>query len=70
MIKARNLVAKCAEVSKIPHDGSVVYNVLLDHHGLMNVNNLICETLQSHRGSTHVHGRTYPQKELKQIKPR
>lgn len=45
MIKARDLVNRCAPVRKVPHDGSVVYNVLLDHHGVMNVNNLICETL-------------------------
>ena len=46
MIKARDLISKCAAVYKSLHDGSVLYNVLLDHHGLMNVNNLICETLQ------------------------
>ena len=45
MIKARDLVNRCAPVRKIPHDGSALYNVLLDHHGAMSVNNLICETL-------------------------
>jgi len=65
MLKARNLVSKCAPVRKVPHDGTALYNVLLNHHGVMNVNNLICETLHPQRTSTYAHGRTQSQKELK-----
>ena len=65
MIKARDLVNRCAPVRKVPHDGTALYNVLLDHHGVMNVNNLICETLHPQRTSAHAHGRTQQQKELK-----
>ena len=64
MIKARDLVNRCAPVRKVSHDGTALYNVLLDHHGVMNVNNMICETLHPHRTSAHAHGRTQPQKKL------
>jgi len=69
MIKARDLVSKCSNVCKIPHDGSVLYNILLGHHGLMNVNNLICETLHPKRNSIKMYSISDNQKELKRNAP-
>ena len=33
------------QVKKVKYSGETLYNVLLKEHGLMNVNNLLCETL-------------------------
>jgi hypothetical protein len=40
MVKAKNVTT-----SRIPYNGEILYNVLLEENGLMLVNNLICETL-------------------------
>ena len=40
MVKAKNVTT-----SRIPYNGEILYNVLLEENGLMMVNNLICETL-------------------------
>ena len=45
MVKARNLVEVCQGVTAIPYNGEILYNVLLKKHDKMQVNNLICETL-------------------------
>ena len=45
MTKARDLVNVCENVTKVPYNGEMLYNVLLDKHENMNVNNMICETL-------------------------
>jgi hypothetical protein len=45
MTKARDLVNKCDHVTRVPHDGAPLYNVLLPTHSRMVVNNLIAETL-------------------------
>lgn len=44
MMKARDLVGRVRGVVMEEHDGSVLYNVVLGHHGVMKINNLICET--------------------------
>jgi len=33
------------KICKIPYDGSVLYNILMDKHMIIEVNNLLCETL-------------------------
>ena len=33
------------KIYKIPYNGQILYNVLLEQNGTMNVNNLLCETL-------------------------
>ena len=43
MIKAKDLLGD--KVSKVKYNGEVLYNVLLEEHDKMVVNNLICETL-------------------------
>jgi hypothetical protein len=46
MLKADNFLRTHREtVSKVPYNGQVLYNVLLEEHDKMVVNNLICETL-------------------------
>jgi hypothetical protein len=44
MIKAKHLVDNC-NVTLVPYNGQVLYNVLLAEHEKMQVNNLIVETL-------------------------
>jgi surface protein len=45
MIKARDLIERCSGVSKIEYNGETLFNVLLEKHGKMVINNMICETL-------------------------
>jgi hypothetical protein len=46
MIKAKEFLKTHNEsVSKVPYKGTVLYNVLMEQHDKMVVNNLICETL-------------------------
>ena len=45
MIEAKHLVELVENVTFIPYKGEVLYNVLLDEHEKMQVNNLIVETL-------------------------
>jgi uncharacterized delta-60 repeat protein len=45
MIKAKNLVGKVEGVYNKKYNGEILYNVLLDKHDKMIVNNLIVETL-------------------------
>jgi uncharacterized protein YjbI with pentapeptide repeats len=44
MVKAKHLVDDC-NVTNVPYNGQVLYNVLLAEHEKMQVNNLIVETL-------------------------
>jgi hypothetical protein len=51
MIKAKDFVNRQWEgISFIPYRGEVLYNVLLEKHGKMMVNNLVCETLDPENG--------------------
>jgi hypothetical protein len=45
MMKARDIVKLCENVSFIPYNGETLYNVLLKKQDKMMINNLICETL-------------------------
>lgn len=45
MVEARNIVAVNKNVTKIPYDKSILYNILLDKHSVVHVNNMVCETL-------------------------
>ena len=45
MMKARDIVKLCENVSLVPYNGETLYNVLLKKQGMMMINNLICETL-------------------------
>jgi hypothetical protein len=45
MIEAKKFVGKFSLVFKVEYTGEVLYNVLMEDHYKMRVNNLICETL-------------------------
>jgi len=45
MIKAKDLVGLVDNVTRVPYHGEPLYNVLLETHAKMQVNNLIVETL-------------------------
>ena len=45
MIKARDIVDVCENVTFVPYNGETLFNVLLKKHDKMMINNLICETL-------------------------
>jgi hypothetical protein len=45
MIEAYKFIGKFKNVIKIKYNGEILYNVLMDKHSKMRVNNFICETL-------------------------
>jgi len=45
MIKAKDLVGLVDKVTRVPYNGEPLYNVLLETHDQMKVNNMIVETL-------------------------
>jgi len=45
MVKAKHLVDEARCVTLVPYNGEILYNVLLEEHEKMQVNNLIVETL-------------------------
>jgi len=45
LVPAYRFLDMSNKVKKVKYSGEVLYNVLLANHSLMNVNNLICETL-------------------------
>jgi hypothetical protein len=45
LVQAKHFVGKLNGVYTVLYDGKVLYNVLLEKHSLMNVNNMILETL-------------------------
>jgi hypothetical protein len=45
LVQAKHFVGKLNGVHTVPYDGKVVYNVLLQQHGVMSVNNMVVETL-------------------------
>lgn len=45
MTRADDLIGKFINVKKIKNTGEVLYNVLMEDHDQMVVNNLVCETL-------------------------
>ena len=55
MIKAKELVKVCKGVTKIPYTGETLYNVLMEKHDKMMINNLICETLHPENIMAKIH---------------
>ena len=45
MVPAYRFVDYSNQVKKVKYNGEILYNVLLSSYGMMEVNNLICETL-------------------------
>lgn len=59
MIKANDLLTLCKGISKIPYKGETLYNVLMDQHETMMINNLICETLHPENVMAKICGGKY-----------
>jgi len=59
MIKAKELVNLCKGVTKIPYTGEILYNVLMEQHDKMMINNLICETLHPENIMAKIHNGNY-----------
>jgi hypothetical protein len=55
MIKAVHFVDKFEKVNKIKYTGETLYNVLMENHDKMIVNNLICETLHPENIIAKIH---------------
>jgi uncharacterized delta-60 repeat protein len=45
MCEAKTFLNKFEKVKKVKYNGEILYNVLMEEHSQMRVNNLICETL-------------------------
>jgi 6-phosphogluconolactonase (cycloisomerase 2 family) len=45
MREAWKFVARFEQVKKVPYHGEMLYNVLLEQHGTIQVNHMLCETL-------------------------
>lgn len=43
--RAASFIGKFELVSKIAYEGQILYNILLEQHGVILVNNMMCETL-------------------------
>ncbi len=69
MIKAQELINKNIYVHKVKYDGEPVYNVLMEEHSKMIVNNMICETLDPNNfiAKLHMHIRNKEPKEQQRI---
>ena len=50
MTKAKDFLQNFENVRKVKYSGEVLYNVLMETHNKMVVNNLICETLNPENG--------------------
>jgi len=55
MIQAKNFVGESQHVYMVKYTGEVLYNVLMEEHDKMIVNNLICETLNPENGAAQVY---------------
>jgi len=45
MIEAKKFIGRFENVKKVNYDGNILYNILMEKHAKVNVNNLKCETL-------------------------
>ena len=45
MVEAGSLVGNFDGVTTVPYNGEILYNILMDQHETISVNNIICETL-------------------------
>ena len=45
MIPANNFTRYFTNVRKIKYTGEILYNVVLENHDVMNINGMLCETL-------------------------
>jgi len=55
MLHAKEFIGKFENVKKIKYTGEILYNVLMEDHDKMMVNNLICETLHPENGTAKLY---------------
>jgi hypothetical protein len=65
MVEAGTLLNE--HIYLIPYNGETLYNVLLEENGTMNVNNLLCETLDTNNIIAHFYRSTYNPEEKRKI---
>ena len=62
-LKAKDMILYFDKVYKVKYTGEVLYNVLLDIHGKMKVNNMSCETLDPKHQMAKLYNRTTKERE-------
>ena len=62
-LKAKDMIPYFDKVYKIKYTGEVLYNVLVNVHSKMKVNNMICETLDPKHKMAKLYNRTTKEKE-------
>ena len=67
MRTAMCLVELCKGVVEIPYNGEPLYNVLLEKHGHMMINNLVCETLHPENIMAKICGGKYNSREQEKL---
>ena len=67
MMRAVDLVGVCDRVVEIPYNGETLYNVLMEKHSHMMINNLVCETLHPDNIMAKICGGKYNSSEQDKI---
>ena len=67
MMRSEDLVEKCHGVYRIKYHGETLYNVLMEKHDKMMINNLICETLHPRNIMALISRGNYTKSENKRI---
>ena len=67
MMRSEDLVDKCEGVCRIKYHGAILYNVLMEKHDKMVINNLICETLHPNNIMAKICGGKYTSEEKKKL---
>ena len=67
MVRSEDLVDKCEGVCRIKYHGETLYNVLMEKHDNMMINNLICETLHPNNIMAKICGGKYTTQEKKKL---
>ena len=66
-MSVEELVEKCDGVYRIHYRGDTLYNVLMEKHDTMMINNLICETLHPDNIMAKICGGKYTSQEKRQL---
>jgi hypothetical protein len=67
MMRSEDLVEKCEGVYRKKYERETLYNVLMEKHDKMMINNLICETLDPRNIMAKICGGKYTKREKKKI---
>ena len=67
MMRSEDLVEKCEGVYRIKYERETLYNVLMEKHDKMMINNLICETLDPNNIMAKICGGKYTNAERKKL---